>query len=46
MYSSVGKKPKWKAGPIGETCLVSTLSLKAKQETGVQSPRSNVREGR
>ena len=32
--------------PIGEACLVSTLSSKAKEETEVQSPGCNVRKGR
>ena len=35
----------WKAWPIGEGCLVSTLSSKAEKETEVQSPGCNIREG-
>ena len=38
MYSSGGIEPKWKARPVvGEACLVSILSSKAKKETEVQS---------
>ena len=46
MYSSGGIQPKGKARPIGEACLVLTLSSKAKTETEVQSPGCNVPEGR
>ena len=46
MYCSWGTLPKWKVRPIGEACLVCTLSSKAKKETEVQSPRCNVPEGR
>ena len=31
MYSSGGFQPKWKTRPIGEACLVSTLSSKTKK---------------
>ena len=47
MYSAGGKWLKWKARPIiGEACLVSTLSSKAKKETEVQSSECHVLEGR
>ena len=48
MHSSGGIQPKWKTRPIGEACLVSTLSSRRlKKETEVQSPGCSVlREGR